>query len=87
MPNLGFDPLLYLEINNNPEKKEKLSRELLDQISDYILVRTIEMFPEERLLEIGSAQELFTLAKKYIPDYESKIKAFLEDFKKEFNNG
>lgn len=83
---LGFDPLLFLEITNlKGQEKNIVSQKLLDNISQYIVIRVTEILPEEELKHIDGPQKLFSVAKNKIPDLGSKVKQFLDDFKKEFN--
>jgi hypothetical protein len=82
-----FDPLLFLGLTNvKPEAKKVLSEKLLDRISQYITVRTIELLPQDDLKDIHDPDKLFSVAKEKIPDFDKKAKAFLEDFKQEFTN-
>lgn len=85
---LGFDPLLFLEITNlKDEEKKIVSQKLVDRISQYIAIWIVELLSVEDLKGIDDdPQELFAVAKNKIPDLDSKVKVFLEDFKKEFNN-
>lgn len=84
----GFDPLLFLGVTNvKPEEKNIVSQKLLDRISQYIAIRIEELLSEEDLKSIdGDPQKLFSLGRQKIPDFDNKIKVFLEDFKTEFNN-
>lgn len=85
---LGFDPLLFLGIINvKPEEKSIVSEKLLDRISQYLVIRIAELLSENDLKSTDDdPQGLFSLAKEKIPDLDKKVKVFLEDFKKEFNN-
>ncbi|MEK7517610.1 MAG: hypothetical protein AAB583_03605 [Patescibacteria group bacterium] len=85
---LGFDPLLFLGITNiKDEEKSIVSQKLLDRISQYLAIRIVELLSEEDLKSIDDdPQKLFSLAKEKIPEFDNKVKVFLEDFKKEFNN-
>lgn len=84
---LGFDPLLFLGITNlKDEEKDIVSRKILDRISQYFAVRIAELLSEEDLKSIDDPEKLFSVAKEKILDLDSKVKLFLEDFKKEFNN-
>ena len=84
---LGFDPLLFLGIANiKDEEKNIVSQKILDRISQYLAIRIIELLPESDLKDIDDPEELFSVAKEKIPDFDKNVKAFLEDFKKEFNN-
>lgn len=84
----GFDPLLFLGISNlQGAEKDNVAEELLDKISRYIAVRTAELLPDEDVKNAdGNADRLFSSAKEKIPDFNAKIKIFLEDYKKEYNN-
>lgn len=84
---LGFDPLLFLGITNlKPEEKSIVSQKLLDRISQYLVIRITELLLEDDLKNIDDPHQLLSLAKEKIPDLDEKVKLFLEDFKKEFNN-
>lgn len=84
---LGFDPLVFLGITNLKDKEKKdVSQKLLDRISQYLVIRITELLSEDDLKNIDDPEQLFSLAKQKIPDLDKKVKLFLEDFKKEFNN-
>lgn len=84
---LGFDPLLFLGITNLKSKEKSIvSQKLLDRISQYLATRIAELLPEDALIDIDDPEQLFSLAGQKIPDLDKKVKLFLEDFKKEFNN-
>ena len=85
---LGFDPLVFLGITNLKDQEKKIvSQKLLDRISQYLAIRIVELLSEEDLKSIDDdPQKLFSLAKEKIPEFDNKVKVFLEDFKKEFNN-
>ena len=81
----GFDPLKFLNITNfKNEEKDKVSEHLLNNISQYLLIRISELLPEEDLKKTKDPKDLFDVAKAKIPDINNKMKLFLEDFKKEF---
>lgn len=83
----GFDPLLFLGITNlKDEEKNIVSQKILVNISNYIFVRMGELLEEDDLKNIDNPDELFDVAKSKIPDLPSKIKLFLEDFKKDYYN-
>lgn len=84
----GFDPLVFLNITNlKPEEKDIVSQKLLDRISQYIVIRIIELFSDDDLKNIDSdPQKLFDTAKVKVPDIDKKVKVFLEDFKNDFNS-
>ena len=85
---LGFDPLLFLGITNlKDEEKHTVSQKLLDRISQYLAIRIVELLSEDDLKDVGDdPQKLFSVAKQKISDLDAKVKVFLEDFKKDFNN-
>lgn len=84
---LGFDPLVFLGITNLKfEEKSIVSQKLLDRISQYLAIRITELLSEDNLKNIDDPQQLFSLAKQKIPDLGKKVKLFLEDFKKGFDN-
>ena len=81
----GFDPLLFLGINNlrNREKSD-VSEKLLDKISQYLVIRISDLLPAENIRKLKTPEDLFFMARNNIPDIDTKVKLFLEDFKKEF---
>lgn len=82
---LSFDPLKFLDIENlKDEEKNILSKNLLDKISQYILIRIAELLPADDVKKMSDPQDLFSLAQAKIPNLKDKIKLFLADFKKEF---
>lgn len=84
---LGFDPLKYLYITNlKNQKKDTVSQHLLNKISQYFLIRVFEILPIEEIKSINEPDKLFLLAQNKIPNFNEKIKTFLEDFRKEFSN-
>lgn len=85
---LGFDPLVFLGITNLTNKERNaVSQKLLDRISQYLVIRIVDLLPEDELKNLSDdPQELFTLAKEKIPNLDKKVKTYLEDFKKNFNN-
>ncbi len=45
---LGFDPLKFLDITNlKDQEKDTVSQNLLDKISQYILIRISELLPTD----------------------------------------
>lgn len=83
----GFDPLLFLGITDlKDEEKDIVSRKILDRISQYLAIRIIELLPENDVKDIDDPEKLFSVAKDKVPDFNDKVKKFMGDFKKEFNN-
>ena len=83
----GFDPLLFLGITNlKGDEKGAFSEKLIDTISQYIIVRIAELLSDDDLTTIDNPAKLFEVARSKIPDFDAKIKLFLEDFKKEYYN-
>lgn len=81
----GFDPLLFLGITNlKDNEKNDVSQKLLDKISQYLAIRISEILPAEDIKKLKTPEDIFSLAKDKIPDINTKIQLFLEDFKKEF---
>lgn len=84
---LGFDPLKFLNLENiKDQDKDSVSKNLQNKISQYILIRVAELLPENEVKKSKNPEDLFSLAKTSIPDLSSKVRLFLEDFKKEFYN-
>lgn len=82
---LGFDPLKFLDITNlKNQEKDTVSKNLLDKISQYILIRVSELLPAEDVKKASDPEDIFSLAQAKIPDLNDKMKLFLADFKKEF---
>lgn len=82
---LGFDPLKFLDITNLKNKeKDTVSKNLLDKISQYILIRISELLSLDDVKKMSDPQALLSLAQAKIPDLNAKMKLFLADFKKEF---
>jgi len=82
---LGFDPLLFLGIKNlSGEEKTLASKQLLNKISQYLLIRISEVLSIEDLKSTDDTDKLFVLAQSKILNFNDRIKTFLEDFKKEF---
>ncbi len=79
-----FDPLLYLNIKPKHQDKVIFSSRILEHLTEYLVIRFVEILPENNLSNITSTQQLFDLAKEKIPNIEEKTKKFLEDFKEEF---
>lgn len=83
---LGFDSLLFLGISNlKGEEKVNVSKQLLNKISQYLLIRISELLSIEDLKSTNDPDKLFSLAQNKIPNFSGQVKIFLEDFKKEFN--
>lgn len=82
---LGFDPLKFLNIANlKNQEKDVVSKNLLDKISQYILIRIAELLPTEDVKKTKDPEVLISLAQAKIPDLNDKVKLFLADFKEEF---
>jgi hypothetical protein len=83
---LGFDPLVFLGIKDlKGEEKLEVSKKMRDKISQYILVRTVADLDVSYLKKIKDPKVLFKLAGNKIPNFNTKVKQYLEDFKKEFH--
>lgn len=84
---LGFDPLLYLDLNDiQSNQKGQISYKILSQLSEYLVVRIAELLTAEQLKTARSPEELFAIAEKHTPDLEKKLRVFLADFKKDFKD-
>ena len=83
----GFDPLVFLGIKNLKGKEmQEVSNNLLNKISQYILIRISEQLPTEDVRRAKTPERLFSLAQERIPDLSQKMKLFLTDFRTEFGN-
>lgn len=81
----NFDPLIFLGLSNiKAEDKEKLSQELLEQISKYLAARILELLPEDRVENLTNYDDLLIVTQNKIPGIDEKVKGFLEDFRAEF---
>lgn len=81
----GFDPLKFLGVTNlKDEEKNTISEKLLSKISQYLLIRIVELLPEGDVKKLNDTEAIFIMAKGKIPDLSTKVKLFLEDFKEEF---
>jgi hypothetical protein len=83
---LGFDPLVFLGIKGlkNKEKTEA-SQKLLSKIYQYILIYLVEELDVSSIKNMN-IREVFLVARKRIPNFNEKVKKYLENFKREFNN-
>lgn len=82
---MNFDPLLFLGINNLKEnEKDIVSQKLLDKISQYLIIRISEFLTVEDINKLNNPEDMFSMAREKIPDINTKVKLFLEDFNKEF---
>lgn len=79
---LGFNPLLYLGIDS---KDENTSFQMMNQISEYLIIRIAELMDDKDLEQADNEKYLFEIAEQKIPDFNNKIKQFLEDFRREFD--
>lgn len=82
---MSFDPLKYLNLHLSQEVKGRASHHLLDQLSQYLIIRTVELIPEHELSRIESVESLFAKASESIPDYNGHVWQFIDDFKKEYS--
>lgn len=82
---LGFDPLLFLGINNlKREEKIVASKHLLSKISQYLLIRVSGLLSVDDLKSSNDPVRLFALAQNKIPNLNEKIKIFLANLKKDY---
>lgn len=83
----SFDPILFLGLKVDDSEIEDLRYQLLEQISQYVLIRTIELLPSEKVPHLTTAESIFNYAFKEIPSYDKKVQQFLADFKREWRDG
>lgn len=83
---MDFDPLAYLNLHLDPAVKDIVSQKLLDLLSQYLIIRTIEILPEDEIANITDPKTLFDLAQQTVPDYNQRVKEFLAGFKKEYQD-
>lgn len=87
-----FDPVEFLEIQGlGKSEKENLRKKLGANITEYILIRLLEELPDtvdEKLKDnkVRSIEELEDILKSYIPNPDTKIKQYLEEFKKQYQH-
>lgn len=77
----GFDPFTFLGIIPDQSFKKQLSSDLMDQILQYLIIKISELLPGEQISNIDSIDELFETAKNNIPEFNQKIRNFLDEFK------
>lgn len=83
----GFDPLVFLGIKNlKGKEKQEVSSNLLNKISQYIIIRISEQLLTEDVGRAKTLERLFSLAQEKIPDLAHQMKLFLTDFRTEFGN-
>lgn len=83
-PKLGFDPLLFLGLKVKVEEKDDKTFKILDDLSKYLVERTLELLPDKEVSKIQTPTQLFDKAKELVPGYKEKVKQFLENFKKNY---
>ncbi|MBM3209625.1 hypothetical protein FJZ40_05070 [Candidatus Shapirobacteria bacterium] len=82
---INFDPIKFLGLENLTRKdKEALTPKLIAKISEYLVIRTVEILPEKILRGDLTPETLLKKAQGEIPDYDKRLRSFLEDFKTEF---
>ena len=80
-----FDPLVYLGIKDlKGKEKKEVSKKLIDKLSQYFLIRMVEELNDVQLKGIKDPEKLILVAKSKIPDFDAKVRQYLEDFKTEF---
>lgn len=83
---MPFDILAYLNLYPDPKIKPVLSNKLLDYLLQFITLKTIESLPSKKVAESKNLESLFDLAQEEIPDYNSKIRRWVIEFKKEYES-
>lgn len=84
MADTKFDIISYLGLNLDLSSQEIATKELLDALSKYIIIRIIEIVPEEKLEKLKDEKDLVDIAKNTIPDLNHQVKKFLEDFREAY---
>lgn len=79
----SFDPIAFLGIED-VKNREKVSKELMTQISSYLTTRFLEILPTEQIIYLDTQEKVFDAAKKAYIDFDAKIRSLMEDFKAEF---
>lgn len=85
-----FDPIEFLNLKQLDDKtKQKLRPKLSENIGEYLLIRLLNLLPEDtdekmKFNKIKSVKELEVIIKKYIPDFKKQLNKFLLDFKREY---
>lgn len=85
----NFDPILFLDINTDNMSDKQLvglHNGLNSKVGEYILLKSAELLTEEQLEEITKAedQKIVETIQEYIPDIDSKISGWLNEFKDEY---
>lgn len=86
----NFNPIAFLGIDiagKSPAELNYLQNELKSKIGEYILLKSSENLTVVQLEEITQAdeQQMIGILQKYIPDIDSKIPDWLNDFKTEYD--
>lgn len=87
-----FDPIAFLKLNHiEDSKKKQLKPRLLNNISEYLLIRLLDILPKEidkevNFDQISSISKLEDIFRQYIPHLDAKIDDILAEFKKEYKN-
>lgn len=76
-----FDVLQFLKIRNVPQSMQsKLKQEHEQLISNYLFIKITDLFSEEELKEIHSADQLIQQARIKFPDFDLKVAVFLKEY-------
>lgn len=80
-----FDILKFLGLSLGLNEKEFANEKLLGLLGNYIIVKTVSLLPEEKLDSITTPKELFELAIKEIPDFNTQVQEFVLEFKNRYH--
>lgn len=85
-----FDPITFLGLDHlETSRKKVLKPRLLNNISEYLLIRLLDFLPEDadekiKFTKIKSVEELQSILEKYIPDFKKQLNKFLLEFKEKY---
>ncbi len=79
-----FDPLAFLNTTVPSAQYPAVSQEVLEEMHDYLVTKIVEMLPAGVVGVASTSEELFSIAKKNIPDFEKCVNEWMEEFRKEY---
>lgn len=89
----NFNPIQYLGIelkpDQSPEQVGEITTKLNQQIGEYIMLKLSDSLTEDQLdqiLQIEDINQQVALLKNYLPDFEARMTAELENFRKEYQD-
>ena len=88
----NIDPISYLEISRDGFSEEELlylRKSLREKMSQYLFIKIADELEEDQvkqLLRYKAKDQITSKLQEYFPNLNEKIKKYLEEFKKEFND-